>query len=196
MKLGFIILAHDRPDQIRKLCETLAVDGNQVVIHFDTSASPADHDAVRSVAAMDPRHIRVISKVHCVWGEWSLVEAVLQALSEFRAMPEQPDYVHLMSGADVPIRPLGELREFLLRNPNRDFIECCDISRGAWVKGGLGKERFRFYFPFNFRTHRKSFDRLVRWQRKLKVRRKMPLGMQPHMGSQWWTMRWSWRMTG
>lgn len=191
MKLGFVILAHDRPEQIRKLCDVLAVDGNRVVIHYDTSAKPADRDAVKALAAENPNHVRVISKVHCVWGEWSLVEAVLQALKEFRSMPEPPDYVHLMSGADIPIRPLADLRAFLEENPDRDFIECCDISQRAWVKGGLGRERFRFYFPFNFRTHRKTFDRLVRWQRKLKIRRKIPLGLQAHMGSQWWTLRWS-----
>lgn len=190
MNLGFIILAHHQPDAVRRLVDLLATDGNRVVIHFDTSATQADQQAVARLAAEKPDQVTVISKVHCVWGEWSLVDAVLHALREFEKLPERPEYIHLMSGADFPIRPVSELKEFLRRNPNRDFIECCDISQKSWVKGGLGTERFRFYYPFNFRTSRSAFDRTVRWQRKLKIRRRMPMDLKPHMGSQWWTLRW------
>lgn len=191
MNLGFIILAHNHPSAIRRLTDILATEGNRVVIHFDTSASATDKQAVRKIAGDHPDRIQVISKVHCVWGEWSLVEAVLLSLREFAKMPEPPDYIHLMSGADFPIRPIDDLREFLRRSPNLDFIECCDITQRPWVKGGLGRERLRYFYPFNFRTSRESFDRLVRWQRKLKIRRRMPLNLAPHMGSQWWTLRWS-----
>ncbi len=191
MKLGFIILAHHQPEAIRKQVDVLAGAGDRVVIHFDTSATKEDRQAVDMIAADKPGQVRVISKVHCVWGEWSLVDAVLQALREFETMPDPPEYIHLMSGADFPIRPMGELKEFLKRNRNRDFIECCDLSKKSWVKGGLGTERLRFYYPFNFRTSRRSFDRMVRWQRKLKIRRHMPADLRPHMGSQWWTLRWT-----
>lgn len=190
MNLGFIILAHNQPAAVRRLVDLLATDGHRVVIHFDTSATRADQDAVARIAAEKPGQVTVISKVHCVWGEWSLVDAVLHALREFEKLPEQPEYIHLMSAADFPIRPISELKEFLRCNPNRDFIECCDISQRAWVKGGLGTERLRFFYPFNFRTHRSAFDRMVRWQRKLKIRRRMPMDLKPHMGSQWWTLRW------
>jgi hypothetical protein len=191
MNLGFIILAHNNPASIRRLTDILTSDGDRVVIHFDSGASATDLSAVQQIASEKPSQIRVISKVHCVWGEWSLVKAVLLAMREFKDRPNPPDYVHLMSGADFLIRPLVQLKEFLYKNPTLDFIECCDISKQAWVRGGLEEERFRFYFPLNFRTHRKAFDRLVDWQRKHKIRRRMPLGLKPHMGSQWWTLRWS-----
>jgi hypothetical protein len=191
MNLGFIILAHNNPAAIRRLTDILTSDGDRVVIHFDSGASAADLLAVQQIASEKPNQIHVISKVHCVWGEWSLVKAVLLAVREFKGMSNPPDYVHLMSGADFIIRPLVQLKEFLRKNPSLDFIECCDISKQAWVRGGLEEERFQFYFPFNFRTNRKAFDRLVHWQRKYKIRRRMPLGLKPHMGSQWWTLRWS-----
>jgi GT2 family glycosyltransferase len=191
MKLGFVILAHNQPDAVRRLVDILAGAGHRVVVHFDTSAPADQQAAVRSLEQAHPALVRVVSKVHCVWGEWSLVDAVLVALREFERMPEKPDYIHLMSGADFPIRPITDLQEFLRRNPDKDFIECCDVTQRRWVKGGLSMERFRFFFPVNFRTSRKTFDRLVRWHRKLKIRRRIPLAMTPHMGSQWWTMRWS-----
>ncbi len=191
MKLGFIILAHDQPAAIRRLTDMLTTDGDRVIISFDRNAAKADQEAVRAIADEKPEQIRVASKIHCQWGDWTLVKAVLIALEEFARMPEPPDYVHLMSAAEFPIRPVTQLKEFLRRNSSFDFIECCDISVRQWVRSGLSKERFLYYFPFNFKTHRKAFDLLVRWQRKYKVRRRMPLGLAPHMGSQWWTLRWS-----
>lgn len=191
MKLGFIILAHNQPSAIRRLAENLTKEGDRVVIHFDVAAAKSDLLAVQQIATDLPHQVQVISKVKGVWGEWSLVEAVLLSLQEFARLPEPPAYIHLMSGADLPLRPLAQLKEFLLTNPGLDFIECCDISKQSWVKGGLSKERFQYYFPVNFKTHRKLFDRLVRWHRKLKIRRRMPLGLKPNMGSQWWTLRWT-----
>jgi hypothetical protein len=191
MRLGFIILAHDRPDSIRRLCSTLTAAGDRVVIHFDAGSPEEDKAAVREIAAENPEQVRMISKVRCRWGEWSLVDAVLHAMREFAAMPEKPDFIHLMSAADFPLRPLEDFRDFLRRHPQRDFIECCDISRRKWVKGGLGRERFRLFFPFNYRRSRKAFDRMVALQKFLRIRRRIPKGLSPHMGSQWWTMRWS-----
>lgn len=191
MKIGFIILAHDQPDTIRRLVDILAGAGHRVVIHFDKNASPCQLEAVCSIEQVYPGKVRVISEVHCVWSEWSLVEAVLVALREFTRMPEKPDYVHLLSAADFPIRPIEDLEKFLGQNAGKDFVECCDITKRKWVKGGLSLERFWFYFPVNFRTQRKTFDCLVYLQRIWRIRRKIPLGMIPHMGSQWWTLRWS-----
>ncbi len=191
MKLGFIILAHNQPAALRHLAENLAKDGDRVIIHFDSGAAKSDLLAVQQIAADLPDQVQVISKVKGVWGEWSLVEAVLLSLQEYTKLPEPPAYIHLMSGADLPLRPLDQLKDFLTANPELDFIECHDISKQSWVKGGLSIERFQYYFPVNFKTHRKLFDRLVRWHRKLKIRRRMPLGLKPHMGSQWWTLRWS-----
>lgn len=191
MKLGFIILAHNHPDAVRRLVDLLVAAGHRVVVHFDKGGSAEQLAKVKALEATHTGSVRVLSRVRCVWGEWSLVEAVLVALREFGQMAEKPDYVHLMSGADFPIRPLSDLEEFLRANPSQDFIECCDITQRRWVKGGLSMERFRFFFPVNFRTSRKTFDRLVRWHRKLKIRRRIPLGMTPHMGSQWWTLRWA-----
>src|SRR5258708_5811184 len=128
MNLGFIILAHNQPTAIRRLTDTLTTDGDRVIISFDSSAAKADQEAVRAIADEKPDQIRVMSKVHCLWGDWSLVKAVLVSLQEFARMPNPPDYVHLMSAAEYPIRPISQLKEFLRRNPALDFIECCDIS--------------------------------------------------------------------
>lgn len=191
MQLGFIILAHNDPETIRHLVRVLASEGNRVVVHFDASSPAAQFQAVCELESQFPGMVRVISCIHCKWGEWSLVKAVLLALKVFQTMSEQPDFVHLMSAADSPIRPIADMKEFLTRYPDQDYIESYDITKKPWVKGGLSMERFEYFFPVNFRTHRKIFNKLVFLQGLIGMKRKIPLGLTPRMGSQWWTLRWS-----
>jgi hypothetical protein len=49
-------------------------------------------------------------------------------------------------------------------------------------------ERFTLRFPFSWRRNRFLFDRYVRLQRRLRMKRKVPPGLAPHMGSQWWCL--------
>ncbi|MEM7319056.1 MAG: beta-1,6-N-acetylglucosaminyltransferase, partial [Pseudomonadota bacterium] len=54
--------------------------------------------------------------------------------------------------------------------------------------GGLDQERFTLRFPFSWKKHRFLFDRYVALQRRLRFKRKVPSGLVPHMGSQWWCL--------
>ena len=54
--------------------------------------------------------------------------------------------------------------------------------------GGLDHERFTLSFPFAWKKHRYLFDRYVEFQRAFGLRRKVPDGLVPHMGSQWWCL--------
>ncbi|MES2982339.1 MAG: beta-1,6-N-acetylglucosaminyltransferase [Verrucomicrobiota bacterium] len=191
MKIGFILLAHNEPAAIRRLVDILAGAGHSVAIHFDASSPAEEREAVSLLEMSYPGLVRVTSKIHCKWGEWSLVEATLLMLRIFEKMPDKPDFIHLMSGADFPIRPIADMQEFLRRHPDQDYVESYDITKKCWVKGGLSMERFQFFFPVNFRSSRKTFNRLVGLQRTFGIRRKIPLALTPHMGSQWWTLRWS-----
>ncbi|RYD47183.1 MAG: hypothetical protein EOP85_05960, partial [Verrucomicrobiaceae bacterium] len=74
MKLGFIILAHDHPASIRRLADLLVSEDNRIVVHFDSGAPAEKVREVRKIAEDCSGRVSVISEVHCVWGEWSLVE--------------------------------------------------------------------------------------------------------------------------
>jgi hypothetical protein len=54
--------------------------------------------------------------------------------------------------------------------------------------GGLNEERFDYRFPFPWKTRRLLFDAAVEVQRRLGVRRALPEGITPHLGSQWWCL--------
>ncbi len=189
MNLTFIILAHNQPTFLKKVIDKLSTQKANIVVHFDLRASRTVYnDLVETYSGN--KNVEFISVIKGVWGKWSLVQATIEALKVIQNSSWKSDYVHLMSGVEYPIRSLDNLRGFLKENP-LDFIECVDFKKTPWVRAGLEEERFQYYFPFSYQVMSKRFAICLKIQKRLKIRRKPPCGIEPRLGSQWWTLRWS-----
>lgn len=88
----------------------------------------------------------------------------------------------------MPLRPVKELAAYLESRPRTDFIESATTSEVSWTVGGLDAERFTLRFPFSWKNNRSLFDGYVKLQRLLRFKRRIPAGLVPHMGSQWWCL--------
>ena len=96
--------------------------------------------------------------------------------------------MYLASGSCLPLRPVQELRDYLDARQRVDFIESATTADVPWTVGGLDYERFTLRFPFAWKKRRVLFDAYVRLQRRFRFKRKIPNGLVPHMGSQWWCL--------
>lgn len=189
MKLLFLILAHDRPDDAAELARTLvgAATDAEALIHFDSRA-PADAFAALGAAVADEPRIRLVARrAACSWGGFGLVEAPLNALAQAEAEGLAPDYVILLSGSCLPCRPVASLERFLSQNAGTEFIESADES---WITGGWRSERWRFWHWFDHKTQHLAELVSGRIQALLRVRRRFPAGLEPRFGSQWWALTW------
>ncbi len=183
---AFILLAHDHLAEAGALAAALAAGGRPVAVHIDARApasAVADFDRAAGSAAL----IRV-KRRRCDWGMFGLVAATLDAAAALLKSDAAFSHATLVSGADMPLRPLAELDGFLANHPDTDMIEAVELSERRWVIDGLTDERFRLFHPFNWRTQRTLFDANVIVQRALTVHRKLPPGVTPALGSQWWTL--------
>ncbi|AGB74959.1 beta-1,6-N-acetylglucosaminyltransferase [Rhizobium tropici] len=190
MKLAFVILAHDNPDKVARLARVLA-QNHTVCVHYDLNSSEASFLALKRELGSLADRVLWPRRVRVAWGEWSIVNATLNALEAISGSDSNFDYVHLMSGADYPVRPIEEFTDYLRQNRGREFIECVDLRSEQWVKGGLVHERYRYRHFFNWKKHGFLFDQSWQLQQRLGLERGFPSGHQPHMGSQWWTLTWS-----
>ncbi|WP_147126621.1 beta-1,6-N-acetylglucosaminyltransferase [Shimia ponticola] len=187
MSLGVIMLVHTAFHRVEQVARHWSASGCPVVIHVDRSVKRADYDQLVSALA-DLPDIHFCARHRCEWGTWGMV-AGTQAAAEL-ILEKHPDlrHVYLASGSCLPLRPVQELIDYLADHPRTDFIESATTSDVPWTVGGLDEERFTLRFPFSWRKQRRLFDRYVQIQRKLKVKRKIPNGIVPHMGSQWWCL--------
>ncbi len=187
MSLGFLMLCHTALHRAAQVARYWAGTGCPVVLHVDARVKrPAYERLVADLA--DLPNVRFSRRHDCEWGTWGLVAATQDAatlmLAEFPAVQQ----VYLASGSCMPLRPVAELRAYLTERPRTDFIESVTTADVGWTIGGLDQERFTLRFPFSWRKHRWLFDAYVRLQRRLGTRRRVPAGLVPHLGSQWWCL--------
>lgn len=184
--LGVIMLCHENLALAARMARIWAEGGARVVMHVDAKAPAAGMAELRQ--ALDDTGILFAPRRSCTWGTFSLVAATQDAAAMLLDAHPEVTHVFLASGACLPLRPVDELRRFLDAHPGADFIESVSVRDVGWTVGGLNEERFTLHFPFSFRQNRKLFDRFVRLQRRLGITRRLPEGVQPHIGSQWWCL--------
>ncbi len=187
MSLGFVMLCHTALDRAAQIARYWATRDCPVVIHVDKRTPGAQVDQLRKDLA-DLDNIRFSPRHACEWGTWGIVAATQEAAQLLLRDFAQVRHVFLASGSCLPLRPVEELRAYLDARPRTDFIESVTTSDVGWTIGGLNTERFTLRFPFSWRKHRGLFDTYVALQRRLGVRRKLPTGLVPHLGSQWWCL--------
>lgn len=187
MSVGIVMLVHTALGRAEQVARHWSAAGCPVVIHVDKGVPKRTHDAFVSSLSEVP-NLKFCRRSRCEWGTWGIV-AASQAGSEMM-LSDFPEvrHVYLASGSCLPLRPVEELIDYLAERPNTDFIESATTSDVPWTVGGLDEERFTMRFPVSWKRSRFLFDKLVAIQRALPVKRKMPNGIVPHMGSQWWCL--------
>lgn len=187
MTVGFVMLCHTALDRAAQVARHWAERDCPVVIHLDRRVAEGERLALTTKLS-DLAKVRFCDRVACEWGTFSLVQAsILAADLMLRDFPGV-GHVYLASGSCLPIRPVDELRAHLAAHPGTDFIESVTTADVAWTVGGLNKERFTLRFPFSWKRQRWLFDGYVDLQRRVGFRRRIPAGLVPHLGSQWWCL--------
>jgi len=187
VSVGFVMMVHDALHRAAQVARHWAEADCPVVIHCDKRTPRADFDGLRA-ALGDLDNVRFCARHACEWGTWSLVQASQSGAEMMLAEFPQVRHVYLASGSCLPLRPIEELKAYLADRPLTNFIESVTTEDVPWTVGGLDEERFTLRFPFSWKRHRKAFDFYVRLQRRLGIKRRIPPGLVPHLGSQWWCL--------
>ncbi len=187
MSVGFLMLCHTALGRAAQVARHWAEAGCPVVIHVDARVPPVDMDVLRADLA-DLQNVRFSERHRCEWGTFGIVAATQSAATLMLAEFPRAEHIFLASGACLPLRPVSEMIAYLGDRRDTDFIESVTTADVGWTIGGLDLERFTLRFPFSWRKQRRLFDIYVRFQRRLGLRRRIPQGVQPHLGSQWWCL--------
>ncbi len=187
MSVGFIMLCHTALDRAAQVARHWAERECPVVVHVDRRVPAVQFDKMKADLA-DLGNVRFSGRHACEWGTWGIVAASQEAATLMLRDFAQVKHVYLASGSCLPLRPVEELVAYLAERPRTDFIESVTTEDVGWTIGGLDVERFTQRFPFSWRKQRLFFDAYVWLQRQVGFRRKIPAGLSPHLGSQWWCL--------
>lgn len=187
-KIAYILLCHKDPEGIIAQAERLAAGGDYVAIHFDARASNADFSQIKSRLNANPSVVFAKKRLKCGWGEWSLVDATLQAVRAAVAAFPRATHFYMLSGDCMPIKS-AEYAHALLDREEADYIESFDFFKSDWIKTGIKEERLIYRHWFNERTRKTLFYASMKLQERMGLTRRIPADIQIQIGSQWWCLR-------
>ncbi len=190
LQIVFVLLAHNAASLVARVARTMTSTGHRMVIHYDAKVADDEVKALEASLSDLGDRVRFARRVEVGWGEWSVVQATLNAIEAIAEAGWSPDYVYLMSATDYPIRAAADLDGFLERNRGDEFIESVPSDTVKWVKSGPQRERYQYRWYFNWREQPRLTDRLFRLQRRLGLKRRFVGDMVAHLGSQWWVLSW------
>lgn len=189
MKVSFVLLAHEAPESLKPLIQSVLSAGSDIFVHHD-ARSPHDLEGACGEWGLDvlPGRIYFAKRVKVVWGEWSIIQATLNCLYLAREKDYNCDYLMLISGSCMPVKPIKLLEEHLAQD-EVDHIEVVNARDNRWITDGIQEERWELFHFFNWRYQTTLFNWGISLQKKWNIKRKLPLSQIPHMGSQWWCLR-------
>lgn len=181
------MLVHTALDRAEQVIRHWVAGGCPVVVHVDAAVDRQTF-ATFQRSLSDMGQVVLSRRYRCDWGTWGIVAATQAACELMLKRFPAVQHVYLTSGSCLPLRPVAELVQYLAARPQTDFIESATTADVPWTVGGLSEERFTLRFPFSWKRHRRLFDSYVSLQRRLGLKRRIPDGIVPHMGSQWWCL--------
>jgi len=103
--IGFVLLTHAKPYQTLRLARRLNTlfGAPPIVCHHDFSKCALD-------MGLFPSNVLFVQPpVQTRWGEFSLVEATVRALSQLHAGGMGPEWTVVLSGSCYPVKPAGQI---------------------------------------------------------------------------------------
>ena len=187
-RIAYILLCHKDPAGIIAQAQRLTEAGDFVAIHFDRRANAGDFAQITAALKGNPNVVFTKRRIKCGWGEWSLVEATLEAVKAAVHQFPSASHFYMLSGDCMPIKSARHVHEFLDRE-DVDYIESFDFFASDWIKVGLKEERLIYRHWFNERSHKSLFYAAMNLQKRLGLQREIPSDIAMQIGSQWWCLR-------
>jgi len=178
MTVVYLILAHNNPKQLQRLVKNLQAANVFVFIHIDKKTDEKPFVELlqhfKNVFFCDKR-------ISVNWAGFSIVEATVLLMESMLQQIEVPDYVHLLSGQDFPLRSPEQIENFLKRNYGHNFIEFEPFPITDWNFGGMDRIEYNWFID---NLGYKRANELIKYQKPKKINSRITT----YGGSQWWSL--------
>lgn len=177
---AYLIMAHNEQDLLCKLLCALDNENNCLFLHLDKKFK-ADIEKIKS--CVKKSKLVFTKRFNIKWGSFEMVKCELEMLKT--ALNEQKfEYIHLLSGCDIPLKSQEKIYAFFDRYSGREFVSVSDKQLNF---SQLSRVKFYHFFA----GRRNLFNRICTKsesliQNKLGVNRLKDL--EVYRGAQWFSI--------
>lgn len=189
-KHAYLIMAHHNFEQLLRLMQFLDSEDSDIYLHVDRKAADYDVSAVRNTCRLS--RVILLPRKKLAWSGSSLTKCEIAMLC--KALPSKYDYYHLISGDDIPLRPLTEIHQYFDAHAGGQFVS---INWEATRNPGIYSRIRQFYLFQDLIGRRGAGLRALLWefqlilvnvQKKLGVDRCRDFRLRLGKGSQWFSV--------
>lgn len=120
MKQAFLIIAHNQFNLLKTLVQLLSSDERcDVYVHIDKKSQIPCW--LSDTTGLGKNVFLLKKRVDNRWGDFSQIETELEL---FKSAYNHGPYTfyHLLSGVDLPIKPIGEILNFFEKHKGKEFV--------------------------------------------------------------------------
>lgn len=166
MKHAYLILAHNNFYTLKVLLKLLDNENNDIYIHIDKKTRNVPKEEILSVVQKSNLHW--VTPIKTYWGHSSLVNAELK-LIKTAILNGEYEYLHLISGVDLPLKKQSEIHKFFEDNKGKEFVGFSNLKNNY-------EDRVKYYYWLqkyekNSKIIAKLQEILTKFQKILKVNR-------------------------
>lgn len=117
---AFVITAYQNPDYLSTLVNSITRDGNRAYVHIDMKSTMD----VQDLTLNNPELVSVHKQYVVNWGGYNHLLAIIFLL---RQIPDDVEYVHIISGQDTLVRSKAQFDSFF-SNQERSFMSLMPLE--------------------------------------------------------------------
>ena len=136
MKHAYLILAHNNFYTLKVLLKLLDNENNDIYIHIDKKTRNVPKEEILSVVQKSNLHW--VTPIKTYWGHSSLVNAELK-LIKTAILNGEYEYLHLISGVDLPLKKQSEIHKFFEDNKGKEFVGFSNFKNNY-------EDRVKYYY--------------------------------------------------
>jgi hypothetical protein len=178
-KVGFVVLAHQLPEQLERLLDALESPVSRFYLHIDRRASAVVYSDVQK-RLRQRTDVTFMRRRKTEWGSFGLVLVILEGIRIARQ--DGAETVVVLTGQDYPIKPRHQVLAFLAEHRDKSFVEHNALPRPDWPAPG-GTERL-IVRGFRFLGREWLWKNYGRWTQRLPERSVDLSPRHPFHGSQ------------
>lgn len=137
-KHAYLIMAHNKFDQLQRLMNLLDDPRNDIYLHVDKKALDFSPEIIHVQYA----GLYLVDRIGVNWGGYSQIRCELKLLAASAKGHYQ--YYHLISGQDMPIKTQDEIHAFFEEQSGKNYIGYDHEANK--VKDFYGRSQYYFFF--------------------------------------------------
>ena len=146
IKHAYLIMAHGKFQQLIILLKMLDSAHNDIFLHIDKKVKDFPKQEIAESVSLSKLYF--VNRIDVNWGAFSQIDCELLLLEQAVKNGDY-QYIHLLSGADLPIKSQEYIIQFYQENNGKEFIDF-DIDKDEYA------DRCKYYWPFRERLGRKG----------------------------------------